>query len=196
MRHSGASHCAASRQPRFGSGLRCRFCLLRYSGGQLASKRHYASSSRLEELLDLHPISSDHVVCADVPTTLNGFQSRSCEPCEFSGTFIGNVRIVLGVEHQHLGTLDFLPAVPRIVEGAASELPPIRIGKPITIAKRFADIVGVILVAGFDFFGSVQNRPVHYGTICDYPAHPWVKGCKDCCRAPEASPDDEDLVRP
>ena len=34
-------------------GLRCRFCLLRYSGGQLASKRHYATSGRLEELLDL-----------------------------------------------------------------------------------------------------------------------------------------------
>src|SRR5579864_6698272 len=53
MRHSAASHCEANRQPRFGCGLRCRFCLFRYSGGQLASKRHYATLSRLEELLDL-----------------------------------------------------------------------------------------------------------------------------------------------
>src|SRR6266568_2408012 len=42
MRHSAASHCEANRQPRFGCGLRCRFCLLRYSGGQLASKRYFA----------------------------------------------------------------------------------------------------------------------------------------------------------
>src|SRR6266576_6000442 len=131
MRHSAASHCAANRQPRFGCGLRCRFCLLRYSGGQLASKQHYASSGRLEELLDLYPISSDHVIRTDVPTTHKRLQRGSRKFCEQSGSFIGNVRIVPGVEPQYLGTLDFLPVVPRIVEGTATKLAPVCIREPI-----------------------------------------------------------------
>jgi hypothetical protein len=59
-------------QLRFGCGLRCRFCLLRYSGGQLASKRHHASSGRLEELLDLLPICSGDVIRAAVSARCRG----------------------------------------------------------------------------------------------------------------------------
>ena len=125
---------------------------------------------------------------------LEGLESHPGAVRESPAAVVGHVGVIFRVKHQNLRRCDFISVVPRIVEGAASELPPIRIGKPITIAKRLADVLCVVFFGGFHLFGSIQNLPVHYGTICDHPLDPWVKGCKDCCRAPEASSDDEDLI--
>src|ERR1700733_4705370 len=85
--------------------------------------------------------------------------------------------------------------VPRIIESPAAQLFPVRIREAIPVPKCFANIFGVILFAGFGLFGLVQNLPINDRTICDYPANPWVKGCEDRCRAPEASADNEGLIR-
>jgi hypothetical protein len=76
--------------------------------------------SGVEELLDLCPIFSDNVIRADVPATAEGLQFRYCDFGEFSGAFIGNVRVVLGVEHHQFRAVDFQPMVPRIVKDASA----------------------------------------------------------------------------
>ena len=99
------------------------------------------NASRLEELLDLGPILPDNVIRADVPATAEGLQRGSRKFRKQSGAFVGHIRIVLGVKHHQFRPVDFRPMMARIVEGAASELPPIRIRKAVSIAERFADVL-------------------------------------------------------
>src|SRR5260370_39172529 len=103
--------------------------------------------------------------------------------------------MIFGVEDHYFRRRDFGSMVPRIVESPASQLLPVRVREAISVAKRFADIFGVILFRGFYLFGTIQNLPINDRAICDHPLNPWVKRGKDCCRAPEASSNHEDLIR-
>src|SRR5262249_46887344 len=84
-------------------------------------------SYSIEEPLDLLPILPDHVIRADVPAALERLEFRAREFRELSSAFVRYVRVILGMKHQKLGTVDFVPVVPRIVEGATPKLAPVRI---------------------------------------------------------------------
>jgi hypothetical protein len=126
---------------------------------------------------------------------LERFKSDSRKFRKLLASFIRHMRIIFGVEDHYFRRRDFGSVMPRIVKSPASQLFPVRIRKAIPVPKRFANIFCITLLRGFDLFGTIQNLPVHHRTICDHPLHLWVKGCKNCCRAPEASSDDEDLIR-
>ena len=140
------------------------------------------------------PISSDHVIRADVPTTHERLQRGSRKFREQSGAFIGNVRIVLGVEHQHLGTFDFPPAVPKIVERTATKLVPACIREPICVPERLTDVLSVVRVRGLGLLSRIQNAPVHNRAIRDHPFHSWVKRQQDCRSTAETAANHEDLI--
>ena len=73
-----------------------RFSSLR-SGVRARSR--LVASGRLEELFKLRPISSDHVVRADVPTTLECLEPRTRDLGKLLGSGIGYARIIRCVEH-------------------------------------------------------------------------------------------------
>ena len=148
----------------------------------------------IKEPFDLSPIPSNDVVGADVSAAFERFQADSGDFRKLPAPFIRYMRIVFGVEHHYFRCCDFPSMVPRIVEGPAPQLFPVRIRKAIRVPKRFADIFGVIRLRGLDFFGTIQNLPVHYGAIRNYPDNPWVEGRKDRGRTTKASADDEDFV--
>jgi hypothetical protein len=59
---------------------------------------------------------------------------------------IGNVGIVLGMEHHDLGRRDFVGAVRWIVERAAAQLVPVFVCQTIAVAKGFTNVSGVTRV--------------------------------------------------
>jgi len=85
------------------------------------------NGSRIEEPFDLRPILPNNVICADVPALLNGLQCRDREFRELSGSIIGYVRVILGIKHQHFGTINLGSVVPRVVERTAPKLAPVRV---------------------------------------------------------------------
>jgi hypothetical protein len=73
------------------------------------------------------PVPPHHEVRADVPAALESLKSRACDLGKFLRSLVGHVRIVLSMEHQHLGAIDLVSVLPRIVEGTASKVAPVRI---------------------------------------------------------------------
>lgn len=63
---------------------------------------HLSVASGIEELPDLRPVSSRDVVCANVSTALERFESCACDLGKLLGSGIGDIGIVLGMEQQHL----------------------------------------------------------------------------------------------
>jgi len=102
-------------------------------------------ASGIEEGFDLSPILPDDVICADVPAALERLEFFACDLSKFLGSGVGHIRIIFGMKHQHLGTIDFVSVVPRVVERAAAELAPVRVREPIGIPECFADVLRVVL---------------------------------------------------
>src|ERR1035437_9300433 len=120
--------------------------------------------------------------------SLEGFQGHSGDFRKFLASFIRHMRIVFGVEDHYLRPSDVRSMVPRVVETPAPQLLPVRIGKPITITKRLADVLCIVFLGGFDLFGTIQNPPVHCRAICDHPRHSWVKRSEDAAAPPKLPP--------
>src|SRR5439155_22487833 len=147
------------------------------------------------EFLDLRPVFSRDVLRADVSAALQRREFDTCDLGKSLASLIRQVRIIFDVEHQHLRRIDFVFLVPRVVEGAAPKLRPIRIRNPVSISKGFTDVLGVVLFRSFRLLTLIQNAPVHNRAVCDNPLNSWIKRLQDCRRTAEASADDKDLIR-
>src|SRR5207253_1724266 len=86
---------------------------------------------------------SRDVLRADVSAALQSREFDTCDLGKSLASLIRQVRIIFDVEHQHLRRIDFVFLVPRVVEGAAPKLRPIRIRNPVSISKAFEDVENV-----------------------------------------------------
>src|SRR5258705_8357050 len=123
------------------------------------------------------------------------FQIRARQSREAGYGTPGDVRIVLGVEHQDLSGDHILGAVNGIVELASVELLPVAVGEAISVSEGFTDVGSIAWVRGFCFLAVREDRPVDHRAVGDYFLHARVEGAQQSGGASEASTDYKNLVR-
>ena len=151
--------------------------------------------SVFEESLDLLPVFAHDFVGAQVAASLQELQIGSGSLGELDYRLVGDVGIVLGVEHQDLFWIDLAGVVGWVVELFGVQLLPILVGQAIAVAEGFANVGGVVRVGSLCVLGTAKDSPVDHRAIGDDLIDAAVERAEDGSRAAEAAADHEGFLR-